>query len=75
MEPKEAHTYRHTHVVIDKISGYAGLDLTKEYPFLSVKLKHVLYILKNKTVKVITNTRKTVKPGLCLVKHTRPKQN
>jgi len=51
LEPKEAHTYRFTHIVTDRINGFDGLGFTKEYPFITVKLKQVLYVLKNKTVK------------------------
>ena len=51
VEPKEAHHYQYTHSVVEKFHVYAGLQFTKEPPFVLTKKKEAIYLMKSKKVK------------------------
>ncbi|XP_063681080.1 dol-P-Man:Man(7)GlcNAc(2)-PP-Dol alpha-1,6-mannosyltransferase-like [Bolinopsis microptera] len=51
VEPKEAHHYQFTHSVVEKFHVYAGLQFTKDPPFVLTKKKEAIYLMKSKKIK------------------------
>ena len=51
VEPKEEPKYRITHVVSEKFYAYAGPEFSMKPPFVRIKKKEAIYLMKSKKIK------------------------
>ena len=51
VEPKDEPSYRLTHKVTDKFYAYAGPKFSLKPPFVHIKKKEAIYLMKSKKIK------------------------